>query len=207
VNTATILMATNNPGKQRELAALLAAYPVRPVRPSELGITLEVDEDGQTYAENARRKAIAFARASGLIALADDSGLEIAVLDGWPGPRSARWAGPAATDADRRALVLARLAGVPDRDRRARFVCHAVLADPHGILAEAEGTLAGRIATSEQGQGGFGYDAIFVPDGYPCTLASLPEEVKNRLSHRAQAISRLRDVLLRLACPDSAPSS
>jgi XTP/dITP diphosphohydrolase len=195
----TLLVATNNPGKVREMSQLLADLPYRILRPADLDLELEVPETGATYAENARLKATAFAARSGLIALADDSGLEIPALDNWPGPYSARVAGPGASDAARRDVVLRRLDGHPARDRRARFVCYVVVAASTGVLAESEGVLEGKIAPSAAGSGGFGFDPIFIPEGLDQTLAMLSGEQKNRISHRARAIEALRTFLKRLA--------
>lgn len=197
--TYPLLIASNNPGKLREFGELLADLPLRVVTPAALGLRIEVPETGASYAANARAKARAFAERSGLITLADDSGLEIVALQGWPGVQSARVAGPTASDAERRALVLERLAGRPASERRARFVCHIVIAGPAAIVAEARGSLVGQIALESSGSGGFGYDAIFVPQGYDQTLATLPPETKNRISHRARALRRLRPFLARLA--------
>jgi XTP/dITP diphosphohydrolase len=186
-----LLLASNNVGKLRELAELLAGLPIELVPPADLGLSLEIAETGATFAENARLKARAFARASGLPAVADDSGLEIAALGDWPGVHSARVAGPGADDARRRELVLARLNAVPDASRAARFVAAVALADGDRILAEAEGILGGAIATMPRGAGGFGYDPIFIPTGLDRTLAELTAAEKNNLSHRGRAIRKL----------------
>ncbi|HVC34261.1 MAG TPA: RdgB/HAM1 family non-canonical purine NTP pyrophosphatase [Chloroflexota bacterium] len=195
----TLLVATNNPGKVRDLMELLNGLPIRLVTPAELGLRLEVPETGASYAENARLKARAFAARSGMTSLADDSGLEIAILENWPGVESARCAGPGATDAARRALVLSRLAGSAVAERGARFVCHVVVANPTAVLAEAQGTVEGRIALSPSGSGGFGFDAIFVPDGSEHTFAEISWREKNEISHRARAIAALRPFFERFA--------
>jgi XTP/dITP diphosphohydrolase len=194
-----LLIGSNNPGKLRELTELLRDIALDLVRPVDLGLTLDVAETGSTYAENARIKALAFASASGLAALADDSGIELRALGGWPGIRSVRFAGPAANDADRRRRVLERLAGRPPPERRGRFVCAMALADAGTIVAESEGALTGTIAESAKGTGGFGYDPIFIPDGYSDTLAEIPPPEKNRISHRGQALARLRPALQAMA--------
>lgn len=195
----TLLLATNNPGKVREIEALLDGLPVKVVRPADLGLAIDVAETGASYAENARLKAREFAARSGMTSLADDAGLEILALKNWPGVRSARCAGPNATDADRRELVLKRLAGRSPAERRARFVCHVAVADPTRVLAESRGVLEGKIALASSGTGGFGFDAIFVPEGFDRTLAELSAEQKNEISHRARAIRDLRPFLERLA--------
>ncbi len=199
MNARKLLIATNNPGKAREIGSILAAIPLELVQPKQLGIELDVDESGPTFYENARLKAVAFARAANLPAIADDSGLEIAVLGGWPGIHSVRWAGPGAQDADRRRLLLARLAGRPPAERAARFVCAVVLALPDRVVGDALGVLRGRIAEAERGGGGFGYDPIFMPDGSDKTLAELDSEQKNLLSHRYQALRQLWPLLEGLA--------
>lgn len=196
--SAKLLIGTNNPGKVRELLAILAELPLEAVTPSQLGLELDVEETGATYAANARLKATTFARASGLLTLADDSGLEVDALGGGPGVYSARYAGEGASDAERRAKLIAALRGSKP-PRTARFRCVLVIADPRkadpadpseppGLELHAfEGTCEGEIVLEERGLGGFGYDPIFFVPEYGATLAELPEEVKNRISHRARA--------------------
>ncbi len=203
----SLLIASNNPGKLREASAILASLPLRIITPGELGLDLDVPETGSTYAENARIKARAFAGRSGLLALADDSGLEVFALGGWPGLHSARFAGSGASDQARYTELLRRLAGVPDGQRGARFVCHVALSDPNAIIAEGVGILDGRIARSPSGTGGFGFDPIFIPDGYTCTIAELPIEIKNVISHRARAIASIRPFLRRLVEDPSSASA
>lgn len=182
-----LLLATNNPGKLRELRAILADLPLELLAPADLGLDLDVPEDGTTYAENAAKKALAFARASGLPCLADDSGLEVDVLDGAPGLHSKRYApNPGATDAERRAVLLQNLAGKP-RPWTARFRATMAVAAPDGRVEWTEGVCEGQIIPQERGSGGFGYDPVFLLDGMTQTMAELPEETKNRLSHRARA--------------------
>jgi len=190
-----LLLASNNVGKLGELEQLLADLPIDLVRPVDIGLNLNVDETCSTYRANARRKARAFARESGLLVLADDWGLEVAALGNWPGVRSARVAGPEAGDLDRRAMVLARLAAFPGVNRSARFVCAMVLAEGNWLVAEAEGILEGTIGEAPRGDHGFGYDPIFVPKGANQTLAELSSEQKNALSHRARAVRILVPVL------------
>ncbi len=185
-----LLIATNNPGKAREYRALLADLPVEITFPAQEGLALEVEETGETFAANARLKAVAFAQASGLPALADDSGLEVDALGGAPGVRSARYAGPGATDADRTRKLLAALADVPPGRRTARFRCVVALAWPDGVVQTAEGVCEGEIGFEPRGAHGFGYDPVFLVAGYGGrTMAELPPAEKNRISHRARAVA------------------
>jgi XTP/dITP diphosphohydrolase len=193
-----LLLATNNPGKVRELRALLRDLDIQLITPEELGLELHVEEDGDTYVENASKKAVAFSRAAGLAALADDSGLEVDALGGEPGLRSARYlGGSGATDADRRAFLLSKLAGKP-RPWVARFRAAVAVASPGNAVQHAVGECPGEIIAAERGEGGFGYDRIFLVQGTALTMAELPMEQKNRISHRARAVMNafhiLRDV-------------
>jgi XTP/dITP diphosphohydrolase len=181
-----LLIATTNPGKQREYRALLREVPAEIVFPDELGITLEVEEDGATFRENAAKKARALAHESGLLAAADDSGLEVEALGGEPGVRSARYAGPGADDPKRRAFLLGKLRGVPV-PRCARFLCVIAIALPDGAVEFAEGECRGEITLAERGTNGFGYDPIFQVEGRMETMAEISADEKNRISHRARA--------------------
>lgn len=193
-----LLLATNNKGKLRELQAILADLPLEILAPADIGLTLEVDEDGLTYAENAAKKAVAFQRASGLVCLADDSGLEVDALGGAPGLRSARYSSkPGATDRDRRITLLQNLADKP-RPWTARFRATMAVAGPDGSVEIAEGIYEGEISPEESGSGGFGYDPVFFIPEFGRTMAELPEETKNRLSHRARAAQAARPILARL---------
>ncbi len=190
-----LLIATSNPGKVRELQAMLSGLPVELTTPKMLRRTLSVDETGHTYRANAALKATAYALATGLPTLADDSGLEVEALNNLPGIRSARFAPrPNTDDAGRRAYLLENLAPHP-RPWRARFVCVVCLALPDGSLHFAEGVCPGEIIPQERGAGGFGYDPIFYLTERGCTMAELPAEEKNRISHRGRAIRALRPVL------------
>jgi XTP/dITP diphosphohydrolase len=196
-----LLVATNNPGKLREYKVLLEGLPktVEITSPAQEGIDLEVEEAGDTFAENARIKAMAYAEASGLLTLADDSGLEVDALGGAPGVRSARYAGPGASDAVRYRKLLADLAGIPAGKRSARFRCVVALALPEGPVYTAEGTCEGKIGFAARGEHGFGYDPVFIVDGYGGqTLAELEPEEKNRISHRARAMQAALPTLRRL---------
>ncbi len=193
-----LLLATNNKGKLRELRALLADLPLELVTPADINLLLDVKEDGDTYADNAAKKAQAFAHASGLTALADDSGLEVDALDGAPGLYSARYSSkPGASDADRRAFLLQNLNGKP-RPWMARFRATVAIASPAGSVELAQGTCPGEIIPTERGTGGFGYDPIFFLPEIGHTMAELSEETKNRLSHRAQAVQAAKPILMRL---------
>ena len=185
--TKTVLIATTNKGKQAEMFALLEKeiYILR--TPQDLLISLEVNETGSTYAENARLKATAFRKASGLPVLADDSGLEVDALDGAPGLFSARFSPkPDATDADRRAMLINKLKSI-SRPWKARFVCTMAFATPDGNLYYSHGICRGEIIPEERGNGGFGYDPVFLCEGTNHTMAELSMPEKNRISHRAKA--------------------
>ena len=190
-----LLIATTNVGKQREFRRLLAPLDAELVTPDEIGLSLEVPEPHETYAENATDKADAFARASGLVSLADDSGIEIAALDWGPGVRSARWGG--GRNADRVLEVLGDGA-----DRRARMVCVVAVGRPLGDgrvdVRTFSGVVEGSVATSKRGERGFGYDPIFLLDS-GVTTAELADAEKDGISHRgravAAAIPHLREVL------------
>jgi XTP/dITP diphosphohydrolase len=191
-----VVLATGNAGKQRELSALLLPLGFELILQTTLGIAA-AEETGTTFEANALLKARHASRASGLPALADDSGIEVDALGGRPGVRSARFAGKGASDADNNALLLRKLAGVPAEGRSARFRC--VMAwvwradDPAPLVAR--GVWEGSIAGAQRGNGGFGYDPLFVPSGLHVTSAEIPAEEKNALSHRAQALAALLEQL------------
>jgi XTP/dITP diphosphohydrolase len=193
-----VLLATRNPGKLREYESLLQGLPVRWRLLSDLGIDTEVEETGETFEENARLKALAYTRESGLPTLADDSGLVVDALGGAPGVRSARYAGPSASDEDRYRMLLRNLENVPDEARDARFVCVVAVALPDGMLKTAPGTVEGRITREPRGTGGFGYDPVFWVTEMGCTMAQLDTGDKNRVSHRGRALAALRPELVRL---------
>jgi len=195
----TLLLATNNPGKLEEMRSLLAGLPVELVTPAQVGLNFEVLEDGQTYAENAARKALAFNRASRLATLADDSGLEVDALGGQPGLRSHRFAPwPDATDADRRAYLLQQLQGRP-RPWTAHFHCTIAIVTRDGTVIYADGECPGEIIPDERGSNGFGYDPIFYLAEQQATMAELEPEVKNQISHRARAIQAALPALHEIA--------
>lgn len=193
-----LLIASNNPGKLREIQAILNDPAWELLAPTDLGLRLEVDETGSTYQENAALKALAFAGAAGLPTLADDSGLEVDALDGAPGLHSARFAPwPHATDADRRRLLLEKLAAYP-QPWLARFRCWVALAVPGQDLRFAEGICEGCISPQERGSDGFGYDRVFLLPELGLTMAELSAEQKNTLSHRARALQAIRPTLYAL---------
>jgi len=191
----TLVIATSNPGKFNEIAALLQGLDVLLVPLDRVGPIQVPPEGGESFQENACRKAEAVARASGHLALADDSGLEVDALGGRPGVHSARFSGPQATDADRNRLLLERLRDIPPDRRTARFRCVVAVAEPRGRVRIAEGICEGRIAPAPRGSHGFGYDPLFEIPSLGKTFAELSPEVKNRLSHRAQAMAGGRTIL------------
>ena len=191
-----IVLATGNPGKVREFSQLLAALPIEIVPQSDLRVP-EAAETGLTFVENAIIKARNAAAHTELPALADDSGIEVDALLGQPGVHSARYAGPTANSDDNMAKLLRELLGVHDTERNARFRCVLVLlrhrADPAPLICT--GTWAGRILETPVGEGGFGYDPVFWVPERDCSAAQLSATVKNRISHRAKAMSSLRQAL------------
>ncbi len=197
-----LLLGTRNRGKVKEITTILEDSGWMFSSLQEFDDVGPAAEDGVTYAENAIAKAKFYAAATGLWALADDSGLEVAALGGAPGVYSARYAGDNASDADRRQLLLAEFAKVDSRDRRARFVAAVAIATPDGeILNLSEGICSGTITFEPRGTSGFGYDPLFIPDGYDQTFAELPDAVKNLISHRARALIQIRDSLDHLHPP------
>jgi XTP/dITP diphosphohydrolase len=190
-----LLIATNNKGKVKELQDLLKNTELKLVTPADINLNLDVEENGITYAENATKKALAFAQASGLVSLADDSGLEVDALDGAPGLHSARYhPKPGANDADRRAYMLENLEGRP-RPWTAHFHATIAIATPEQDIFMAEGNYYGEIIPEERGTGGFGYDPIFLLPDLNKTMAELTMEEKNRLSHRAKAVMNAIPIL------------
>jgi XTP/dITP diphosphohydrolase len=192
-----ILIATNNKGKKVEISALFEGHPFELCFPAELGIDKDVDETGSTYAENAALKAETLCHLSGLITLGDDTGLEVAALDGRPGLHSARYVTiVGATDADRRAKLLGELADKP-APWLARFVCSVAVAAPNMPTQYFEGEVKGEIIIRESGDFGFGYDRIFWIPQAGKTLADLPMPEKNLISHRAMAVNKAIQYLLK----------
>jgi XTP/dITP diphosphohydrolase len=199
----TLVMATRNAGKIRELRDLLKGLGIELLSLADFPDLPEIPEEGATFAENAGFKAKEVARLTRLPALADDSGLEVAALQGRPGVYSARYAqdrtgGAVPGDADNWKKLLAEMAGVPWEERGARFVCEIVLALPDGRVLTARGECPGFIALQPKGEHGFGYDPVFWVPEFGRSMAELEPEVKNRLSHRARALAALREILVSL---------
>jgi XTP/dITP diphosphohydrolase len=188
-----LVLGTGNPGKVEELRALLADLPLELIPGPTLGHPPDVEEDADTLAGNARKKAEAYRAAAGTPALADDTGLEVAALDGRPGVRTARFAGPDATPDDNKHKLLEVLEGVDDR--RARFRTVVALVDDAGTAHTFEGVCEGTIITAPRGDGGFGYDPLFRPEGHDQTFAEMPPAAKNDISHRRKALDALRAFL------------
>ena len=192
-----LLLATNNAGKVAEFRRLLDGCGWEIVAPAEVGLKLAVEETGQTYAENARIKAAAYAEAGGLVTLADDSGLEVDALGGRPGLLSARYAGANRTDRERLEKLLEELAEVPDKDRTARFRCVIAIVGEKEQVELVEGTVEGYIARAPRGDSGFGYDPVFVLADRGLTAAELPDIEKDALSHRGVATRKALPILER----------
>ena len=194
-----LLLATSNRGKLRELAELLGDVPYELVSLADVGIDVDVEETGQTFEDNAVLKAETYRDLSGMLTLADDSGLEVDALGGEPGVHSARYAGPDATDSDRIRLLLSNLDGVPESSWTARFRCVIAVAGPGRQTKLFPGACCGRIVREPRGNNGFGYDPVFLFPELGLTMAELTSEQKNAVSHRAVAVQKavagLRDAV------------
>jgi len=187
-----ILIGTTNQGKIRELNELLASPRIEFIGLNDVAAKVDVEETGKTFAENAALKALAYARRSGLCTLADDSGLEVRGLNGRPGILSARYAGDGTSYAEKIRMLLEEVTALSKPDRSAQFVCVMSLAAPSGeILFEAKGICKGTLAKEPRGTGGFGYDPIFMPDGYRLTFGELDRNIKQQISHRARAAQKI----------------
>jgi len=191
----TLVLATRNPGKIKEIRETLSGLGLAFRTLSDFPDISEIHEDGTTFQENAKKKALTVARATGLPALADDSGLEVDALGGAPGVRSARFAGEGADDLSNNRKLLDLLRDVPPERRTARFRCALALAFPDGRVYTVEGTCEGRIVEDPAGEGGFGYDPLFLVLEEGRTFAQMTREEKNRISHRGRALSKLRELL------------
>ena len=191
-----LLVATNNKGKLAELRTLLTGLPVELQSLSDLGTFEEVEETGSTFIENARLKASSYALQTGLPSIADDSGLEVAALDGRPGVLSARYGGEALSFGEKMQMLLAEIGKTGSENRSARFVCALAVADEAGtILYTTEGICNGKIASGPRGNSGFGYDPLFIPDGYEQTFGELSGGIKQQISHRRQAFEQIMPFL------------
>lgn len=191
----TLLIASRNQKKKKELEDILAKLPLNIITLDELGITAEVEEDGLTFMDNAIKKATLNAAWSGYTCLADDSGLEVDALDGQPGVYSARFAGEDADDSKNNEKLLALLQGVSESKRTARFITVIAVSDPLGKVMTVRGSCEGHIITKPAGTGGFGYDPLFVPCGFTRTFAELSAAEKHAVSHRGKALKEIRPVL------------
>ncbi len=190
-----LLLSTDNEGKVKEYRELLGGLALTLLTPAALGMGADVAETGATFAENATLKATTMAMRSGLVTLADDSGLEVAALDGEPGVRSARYAGENKSDAERVAFLIEKLKNVPPDKRSARFVCVIAIATPEGKVTLCYGECQGLITTEPKGASGFGYDPIFFIPETGKTMAELSPHQKNTLSHRSKAAGKAAAVL------------
>lgn len=195
-----LLVATSNSGKTREIRKILAGIPFEIVNLKDVGKLTEARETGKSFAANARIKARTYYRQTGLLTLAEDSGLQVDYLGGRPGVLSARFAGETASDADNVRRLLASMRGVPQEKRHARFVCVVAITDGKKMWM-ATGKCEGRIASRPSGRSGFGYDPVFIPDGYNKTFANLGADEKNKISHRGRALRKARRILERQAPP------
>ena len=198
--TTQLVIATTNPHKVREFREIFTDVPCELITPADLGVDVRVDETGSSFEENAILKAIACAEATGMLSLADDSGLEIDALGGEPGIYSSRWAGEDVSYPERFAILFARLADVPDERRTARYRCAIAIAGPAplGLHDVVDGTLEGLIARDPRGEQGFGYDPIFLVPEDGRTVGEMLADEKHRISHRARAARKARSALLRL---------
>lgn len=190
-----IVFATGNEGKMKEIREILMDLNVPVLSMKEAGINVDVEENGNTFRENAIIKAKAIAEMTDSIVLADDSGLEVDYLNKEPGIYSARYMGEETSYRKKNASIMERLDQVPDEKRTARFVCEIAAVLPNKEILTSRGTIEGRIAYKEQGQGGFGYDPIFYVPAYGCTSAELSMEQKNEISHRGKALKEMKRLL------------
>jgi XTP/dITP diphosphohydrolase len=198
VTVTELLLASQNPGKLNEMRLLVAGLPFHVVGPLDIGIGDAPDETGHTFIENAILKARYYARRSGLLTVADDSGLSVDALGGGPGLYSSRFGGEGASDEDRNRLLLLKLEGVPPEERGARFTSAVALVKNGDVVFQAVETVDGRIAEAPRGPNGFGYDPVFFYPPYGKTFGEVPRAMKDRVSHRGKAFARLREFLTTL---------
>jgi XTP/dITP diphosphohydrolase len=192
-----ILIGTKCAAKQREIIDILGELPTRLLTPDDVGGLPAVVEDGDSFEANACKKACELARHFKMAVLADDSGLEVDALDGRPGVRSHRFGGADVTDEENNLKLMAELEGVPEEQRSARYRCVIALATPRGLQITADGACEGRITTEPMGSNGFGYDPLFYYPPYGTTFGMIDASLKNQVSHRAEAVRKLRDALLK----------
>ena len=190
-----LLLASQNPGKLEEMRLLAQGLPFRVLGPAEIGLVEAPEETGASFLENARIKALAYARRSGRLTVADDSGLSVDALGGAPGLFSSRFGGDGASDLARNRLLLEKLRGVPLAERGARFTSAVVVARGDAVLFEAEESVSGFIADAMRGRNGFGYDPLFFYPPYDRTFGEVPRAEKDKVSHRGKAFARLRGFL------------
>ncbi len=190
-----ILFATTNQGKLKEIREILADADVEVISLKDAGIDTQVEEDGSTFEENAAIKATAFAKSSGVMTLADDSGLVIDYLDGAPGIYSSRFLGEDTPYSEKNRIIIEKLADAKDEERSARFVCAICCAFPDGRTLTTKGVIEGRIGYEIKGEHGFGYDPIFYVPELGCTTAEIPESEKNKISHRGKALTQMKELL------------
>ena len=197
----TLLLGSSNPGKLREMRQLLAGLPYRVLGPADVGLRGAPEETGATFTENAILKARHYADKSGLLAVADDSGLSVDALGGGPGLYSSRFGGEGATDDDRNRLLLERLRGLPSERRGARFTSAVVAARDGRVVFQAEENVEGRIVEAPRGRNGFGYDPVFFYEPFGKTFGEVDGLEKDRVSHRGKSFARLREFLRSLVAP------
>lgn len=205
MKTTKLLVATTNAGKLCEIRAALRDLPITLLSLADFPTIEEVAETGSTFAENAALKALGYARQAGVLTLADDSGLEVDALARAPGVRSARYLGEHSSYSDRMNVLLTALKAAKDEARTARFVCALTIASPNQeILFTTQATCEGRIADAPRGSGGFGYDPVFIPDGFDRTFGELSAEIKNGISHRGRALADASQFLAPLTATSAA---
>lgn len=195
-----ILFATTNQGKLKEIRSIMADTGCEIISLKDAGITLEVEENGSTFEENARIKALAFAKEAGVMALADDSGLEVDYMDKAPGVYSARFLGEDTSYDIKNNYIIDKLSSAKEEERTARFVCAICCATPEGVICETKGTIEGMIAHEIKGENGFGYDPIFYVPQFGKTTAELSPEEKNKISHRGLALQEMKKKLVAMGC-------